>query len=103
MYRLSIAATFMLGAALFSPSFAPSAQASEAVPASLARQLDGQPAAFTMTDAKRRRLMMMHEAAREQRYQERRRGYGYGYGRHGYGPPPRPQPPYGYGRRNNYW
>ncbi|HEV7325448.1 MAG TPA: hypothetical protein VGN91_10280 [Bosea sp. (in: a-proteobacteria)] len=99
MNRLSIAAAFMLGAALFSPAFASTAEASEAVPSSLAAKLDELPAAFTMTDAKRRRLMMMQEAARQQRWHERRRGYGYGYGRPGYGRPYAPPPRHGYYRR----
>ena len=110
MNRLSIAAAFMLGAALFSPAFASAAQASEAVPASLARALDGQDAAFTMTDAKRRRLMMMQDATRQQRWHERRRGYGYGYGygrpgygRPGYGRPYAPPPRHGYYRRHDRW
>lgn len=100
MNRLSIAATFLLGAALFSAVGA-GAQASEVVPKSLARQLDRQVAEFTMTEAKRRRLMMMHETERQKRYHERRRGYGYGYP--AYSRPHRAPPPYGYGRRNDRW
>ncbi len=103
MNRFSIAAAMMFGAALLSPGLAPGAQASEAVPASLARQLDGQPAEFTMTEAKRRRLMMMHETTRQQRYHERRRAYEYGYGHRAYGRPHRTPPPYGYGRRHDRW
>lgn len=101
MNRFSIAAAVMLGAALFSPAFASDAEASEAVPASLARALDRQDAAFTMTDAKRRRLMMMQEATRQQRWHERRRGYGYGHP--GYGRPYAPPPRHGYYRRYDRW
>jgi hypothetical protein len=99
MNRLSIAAAIMLGAALFSPAFASGAEANEAVPTSLAAKLDELPAAFTMTDAKRRRLMMMQDATRQQRWHERRRGYGYGYGHPGYGRPYGPPPRHGYYRR----
>jgi hypothetical protein len=97
MNRFSIAAAVMLGAALLSPASASGAEASEAAPASLAARLDELPAAFTMTDAKRRRLMMMQDATRQQRWHERRRGYGYGHPGYGraYGPPPR----HGYYRR----
>ncbi|MEI5664222.1 hypothetical protein WBO78_04715 [Bosea sp. CCNWLW174] len=99
MNRFSIAAAFMLGAALFSPAFASDAEASEALPASLAAKLDELPAAFTMTAAKRRRLMMMQDATRQQRWHERRRGYGYGYGHPSYGRPYGPPPRHGYYRR----
>lgn len=101
MNRLSLAAAVMLGAALFSPGFAPAAQANEALPASLPAKLDELPAAFTMTDAKRRRLMMMQDATRQQRWHERRRGYGY---RHpGYGRPYAPPPRHDYHRRYDRW
>ncbi len=103
MNRFSIAATVMLGAALLSPAFASGAEASEAVPTSLATRLDELPAAFTMTDAKRRRLMMMQDATRQQRWHERRRGYGYGYGHPGYGRPYGPPPRHGYYRRYDRW
>ncbi|MCP4565107.1 MAG: hypothetical protein GY873_04845 [Bosea sp.] len=99
MNRLSIAAAVMLGAALFTPALTLGAEASEAVPASLAAKLDERLAAFTMTDAKRRRLMMMQDATRQQRWHDRRRGYGHpGYGRP-YAPPPR----HGYYRRHDRW
>ncbi len=103
MNRLSIAAAIMLGAALVSPAFASSAEASEALPSSLAAKLDELPAAFTMTDAKRRRLMIMQHAERQQRWQERRRGYGYGYRHPGYGRPYGPPPRHGYYRRYDRW
>lgn len=103
MNRLSIAAAVMLGAALLSPAFASDAEASEALPASLAAKLDELPAAFTMTEAKRRRLMMMQDATRQQRWHERRRGYGYGYGHPGYGRPYGPPPRHGYYRRHDRW
>ena len=99
MNRFLIAAAVMLGAALLSPAFASDDKTSEAVPTSLAARLDDLPAAFTMTDAKRRRLMMMQDATRQQRWHERRRGYGYGYGRPGYGLPYGPPPRHGYYRR----
>ncbi|KRE12295.1 hypothetical protein ASE66_17185 [Bosea sp. Root483D1] len=103
MKRLSIAAAVMLGAALLTPALTSGAEAGEAVPASLAAKLDELPAAFTMTDAKRRRLMMMQDATRQQRWHDRRRGNSYGYGHPGYGRPHGPPPRHGYYRRNDRW
>lgn len=88
MHKLFALAAFTVGAAFITPI-----QASEAIPQSLAQRLDGTAAAYSMTEAKRRRLYMMDQANRQQRYA---RG-GPGYNR-GYGPPPR----YGYGTGYGY-
>ncbi|WP_147283742.1 hypothetical protein [Bosea caraganae] len=81
----------LTGAAITAPA---PASASEALPAAVAHQLDGQAAEFTMTAAKQRRLMIMQNMNRQQRYG--RGGYGRGgYGGGGYG---RGAPPSYYGR-----
>lgn len=78
-----------------------SVRASEALPGDVARRLDKQAAEFTMSEAKRERLMIIQENMERQRYHERRPGYGggngYGYGRR-YGGPPPWAPAYGYRR-----
>jgi hypothetical protein len=102
MNRKSIFAGFVGAIALASAAIAASTavNAAETLPATVAQQLDGQAVAFTMTAAKQRRLMIIEETQRQQRYG--RRGYGrergYGYGpRRGYdGPPP------GYRRYDRY-
>ena len=95
MRKFLILAALGTGMALAAP-----AVASEALPQAMAHGLDGQRAEFTMTAAKQRRLMIIHETQRQQRYGYRH-GYGrrgYGYGRpHGYGPR------YGYGPRHDYY
>jgi len=95
MRRLSIAAVISL-------SFAASltaAHASEALPGAVSQRLDKAPVAFSMSEAKRERLMYMQESMARQRYYDRRNGYdrGYGYGRR-YGGPPPWAPAYGYRR-----
>lgn len=71
------------------------AGASEAVPAAVARHLDEQPAEFTASAAKMRRMMIIQDSI------DRQNGYRRGYGpRHGYGP--RPGYGYGYGPRPGY-
>lgn len=87
MRRLAIAALVFLGAA----AVVPAAQANEALDPSVAKRLDRQSAEYTMTAAKRERLMIIQETLERQRYYGHRRGYGYGYG-YGYGGG------YGYGR-----
>lgn len=86
-----ISAAIILAGASAAPAFA-----SEAVPAALAKRLDGVPAEFTMSDAKRERLMIIQENLAAQQ----------GYGRRppGYGPPPAygPPPRYGYGYGRGY-
>ncbi|WNJ92485.1 hypothetical protein [Bosea sp. 685] len=102
MNRKSIFAGFVGAIALASAAIATSTavNAAEALPATVAHQLDGQAAEFTMTAAKQRRLMIIEETQRQQRYGRRGygRGPGYGYGpRRGYdGPPP------GYRRYDRY-
>lgn len=97
MRLLILSAAIAVGAALSAPAIA-----SESLAPQLAQRLDKAPVEFTMTAAKQRRLMMIEESQRRQRYG--RPGYGYGrpgYGRpgYGYGRPQRPQPGYGYGAR----
>ena len=75
----------------------PASAQAQALPAGLAAGLDQQPAAYSMTAAKERRLMIMQETMRQQQYGRGRGGYGPGYGR-GYGP----RPGYGYGPRPGY-
>lgn len=92
----------LAGAAFATPTHAATA---EALPAGVAQQLDKQDAEFTMTAAKRRRLMMIESTNRQQHYANRghARGYGarpgYGYGRsYGHRPGYGPRPGYGYRR-----
>lgn len=107
MRRFVLTATIALGAAAMIVGAAPAVQARETLPASVARQLDNQPIEFTMTEAKRERLMFIQENMNRQRYYGRGDGYGGpGYGRgYGYGPrhggPPPWAPAHGY-RRNHY-
>lgn len=93
MHKLVVIAVLAAGTALTAP-----ARASEALPASLAERLDGQPAEFTMSAAKERRLMIMQETMRQQQY-GRRGGYGRGPG---YGPGPGYGRGPGYGPRSGY-
>ena len=73
------------------------ALASEALPAAIALKLDSAAADFTMTAAKERRLQIIENTTRQQRYSGR--GYGRGYGaRPGYGRDYRG----GYGPRRGY-
>jgi hypothetical protein len=94
MHRKSIFAGFVGAVALASAAISASTavHAAETLPATVAHQLDGQAVEFTMTAAKQRRLMIIEETQRQQRYGRRGygRGPGYGYGpRRGYdGPPP---------------
>ncbi|MBN9444875.1 hypothetical protein [Bosea sp. (in: a-proteobacteria)] len=97
MRRFAIAALISLGAM----AAVPAARANEALDPSVAHRLDGQSAAYSMTAAKRERLMIIQENLARQRHYERRYGPrgpygGYGYGRP-YGPPPY-APAYGYRR-----
>jgi hypothetical protein len=100
MRRFAITALFGLAAA----ASLTSAHAGDALPGNVAQRLDRQPIEFTMSEAKRERLMIIQENMERQRYYERRRGYGYGGG-YGYGPrhggPPPWAPAYGY-RRGDY-
>jgi hypothetical protein len=103
MRRFIVTATIALGAAAMMVGIAPTVQASEMLPAGISRQLDNQTIEFTMTEAKRERLMFIQENMNRQRYYGRGDGYGnreYGYGRRHGGPPPW-APAYGY-RRNHY-
>lgn len=89
-------------ATLIGLSFAASltvAQAAEALPSDISKRLDKAPVEFSMSEAKRERLMIMEESMARQRYYDRRYGYdrGYGYGRRHGGPPPW-APAYGYRR-----
>ena len=68
-----VGALAIAGAAIASPTTADA----QALPANMAAGLDQQPVEYSMTAAKERRLMMMQEANRQQRY-----------GRGGYGPRP---------------
>jgi len=79
------------------------AHAGEMLPNGIAQRLDQQSLQFTMTEAKRERLMIIQENMARQRYYQRRHGYddGYGYGRRHYGGPPPYAPAYGY-RRGYY-
>lgn len=98
MRRFAIAVLMTLGVA----AAVPAAHANEALSPSVAQRLDRQPAEYTMTAAKRERLMIIQETLERQRYYGRRHGYyggygeGYGY-RRDYGPPPY-APAYGYRR-----
>jgi len=102
MRRFAITALAGLGMA----ASLTSVHASEALPGDVARRLDKQAVEFTMSEAKRERLMIIQENMERQRYYERRHGYrggygeGYGYGRR-YGGPPPWAPAYGY-RRDYY-
>ncbi len=82
-----------------------SADASETLPQDISQRLDRQPVQFTMTEAKRERLMIIQENMARQRYYGRGHGYGYGgygYGHpHRYGGPPPWAPAHGY-RRGYY-
>jgi hypothetical protein len=93
--RVAISALAVAGASVASPA---NVLAGEALPPSVARQLDQMDAEFTMTDAKRRRLEFMQmQAARQQRHDRGGYGRGPGYGnRDGYGPR-------GYGRSSREW
>ncbi len=95
MRRLSIAAAIGLS---FVASLS-SAHASEALPGLISQRLDKQAIEFTMSEAKRERLMIIEENMARQRYYNRRYGYdrGYGYG-HRYGGPPPWAPAHGYRR-----
>jgi hypothetical protein len=93
MRRLILSAAIVIGAAFAAP-----AMASEAVPQDLAQRLDQAEADFTMTAAKRRRLMMMQNA--QPRY-GRGPGYGPRPGYYGRGPGYGPRPGY-YGRGPGY-
>jgi len=99
MRRFAIAALIGLGLA----ASLSTAQAGEMLPNDIAQRLDQQPLQFTMTEAKRERLMIIQENMARQRYHQRRYGYdgGYGYGRR-YGGPPPYAPAYGY-RRSSEW
>lgn len=67
-----------------------SAQAGEALPSGVAQRLDNAPVEFSMTAAKRERLMIIQQnTARQRHYRgggsgRGGGGYGYGYGRGGY-------------------
>src|SRR5687768_16541076 len=99
MRKILIAAAIAIGAALAAP-----AQASEALPPTIALQLDEQPVEFTQSAASHRRHMIIQQNMRQLRHGRGYvRGYGpggrYGYGRayghrRGYGP----RPGYGYRR-----
>ena len=103
----SIAGAFAIAGAVIASPLAASAQD---LPADVAERLAQQPVEYSMTAAKERRLMMMQESARQQRYGNRGQGhYGRGYGprpRYGYGPGYGPRPGYGpgpgYGYRRGY-
>jgi hypothetical protein len=70
------------------------ALAGEAVPAAIARHLDEQPAEFTASAAKMRRMaIIQHNLNRQNHYGNRGYGRGPGYG---------PRPGYGYGPRPGY-
>ncbi len=98
MARFAIASLLALGVSLGS-----AAHADEVLTPSVAAGLDKLPAEYTMSEAKRERLMIIQENMARQNAYERRYGYGGGYGG-GYGyrrygpPPPPPPPPYGYRR-----
>lgn len=104
MRRFLITATIIFGAAATMAGVAPAAHAGEGLPPAMAQQLDTQPLAFAMTEAKRERLMIIQGNMDRQRYYGRRdgysHGYGYGYGRRHGGPPPW-APAHGY-RRHHY-
>ncbi|RYF31409.1 MAG: hypothetical protein EOO23_02685 [Comamonadaceae bacterium] len=93
MRRLSIATLIGLGLA----ASLTMAHASEALPGDIGQRLDKAPVEFTMSEAKRERLMYMQESMARQRYYDRRSGYDRGYDR-GYGGPPPWAPAYGYRR-----
>jgi hypothetical protein len=91
MRRFLIASAFAVSAATAMLA-APAAEAGEALAPSVARQLDGQPLAFSASAAKRERMMIIQQNMARQRHYENRGGYGRGYGGYGRG--------YGYGRRH---
>lgn len=111
MVLASIVGAAAITGALFA---APATARAEALPHGLAAGLDRQPAEYSMTAAKQRRLMIMQETMRQQ--QRGRGGYGPAYGRgprpgyysrgYGYGPRPGygygPRPGYGYGPRPGF-
>ena len=72
---------------------AASAQAGEALPQDIAQRLDKAPAAFSMSEAKRERLMIIQENMARQHYYG---GAGY-YSHPGYGGSAGFVRPYGYG------
>ena len=86
MHRHLVSALLGAGLAIA----AASAQAGERLPQDIARRLDKAPAAFSMSEAKRERLMMIQESMARQRYYGGHGGYGGGYAAP-YGRP------YGYG------
>lgn len=79
----------LLGAGL--AAIMASAQAGEALPQDVSKRLDNAPIEFSMSEAKRERLMIIQEnMARQRHYGRGGYGYGrgdggYGYGRGGYG------------------
>lgn len=82
---------------------AASAQAGETLPRDIAQRLDKAPVAFSMTEAKRERLMIIQENLARQGYYGGYGGYrGYGggyagaYSHPGYGDPPGYGGGYGY-------
>ncbi|MGX5734278.1 hypothetical protein [Bosea thiooxidans] len=102
MRRFVMAALIGLGVA----ASLTSAHANETLPKDISQRLDRQPVQFTMTAAKRERLMIIQENMARQRHYGRGYGYGgyggYGYGHHHrYGGPPPWAPAYGY-RRGDY-
>ena len=70
MRRFAIAALISLGAM----AAVPAARANEALDPSVAHRLDGQSAAYSMTAAKRERLMIIQENLARQRHYEHRYG-----------------------------
>ncbi|QEL23557.1 hypothetical protein FQV39_13915 [Bosea sp. F3-2] len=97
----SIAGAFAIAGAVIA---SPAAAGAQDLPASVAAGLDRQPVEYSMTAAKERRLMIMQETMRQQRYGRGGYGYGRGYGprpHYGYGPGYGPRPGYGY-RRGYY-
>lgn len=96
-----IAGAFAIAGALMT---APANARAESLPAGVAAGLDQQPAAYSMTAAKERRLMIMQETMRQQQQQQGRAG-GRSYGPRpgdGYGPRPGYAPRPGYGPRPGY-
>lgn len=92
-----IAIVVALGAGLAAATS--SAHAAESLPQDIAKRLDTAPVAFSMTEAKRQRLMIIQENVARERYYNRRYGYRGGYGPgYGYGGPPPWAPAYGYRR-----
>lgn len=99
MRHLLIAATLLIGSAA-AVGTASAAELNGSLPAATAQQLDRQPAEFTASDAKLRRMQIIQDNLDRQRYGRSGgygRGYGGGYGRgygRGYGG--------GYGYRRGY-